>query len=1691
MEYRAVKRPEIIEAINILSSADTNLPSDTVTWVTGTTHSVNENSAFSLSLSATSQLGGGVSYSKVGGADASLFSLNNGVLSMTAKDYEIPTDSNSDNVYQVTVRASSFFGLINGYADRTFSVTVSNVGVNWTVNSIDVGLVENDAATTFNISSYATSGTLPYTFSKLNWGDSAFFNVSSNGVINLVAALDFEAAADSNHDNIYTFKVRATDAQGEIQDITVNVTLSDVGVSWTAPSIDVGIYEADGATTFNAATYATGGSTPYTFTKLNGGDSSFFNVSSNGIISLVAPLDYEGANDADHNNVYTFQIRATDAQGETKDITVNITVSDVATPSWTESPINRNVSEVNSGYTLNLSSLVAGPGTKTYSLLNSGDYTKFSLTSGGTLSLVSALNYESPTDLNTDNIYTISARVTNITTNEYADVTVNITITDSPNPVWAVNPFNESVDENEFYSFDLSQYISSGTGTITYSKSGADASLFNLDVDTGELSLISHKSFEAPIDSGGNNIYTVNIRATDSVGEYSDTVFNLTINDVPEPTTFTIIGSDVSGSYNISHGRNTININDAIIFTDNNGEPRQKIIVYDDDGIATITLTADADITLGSTSGLNVSGNGTNSITMSGSVANLNAAFEGLSLTLNVTELVINSSITISISQYNIEYITWITQSAQSVEENASFTVTLSATGSEGGTPIFAIVGGADSSLFSLVGDELSMSAKNFEYTTDNDNNNIYTVIVQATTPSVNEPINYFGGISNRTFNVTVTDVIINWSNPSTTRPENTPISIELTSFISGGTAPYTVSIPSLYDYSGWIINTIDDVCYLEHDAFDWEAPTDSDHNNVYRVPVIAYDVNSEASSTYSIYITVTDVGPSWTGGTLGTTISENTALSFDITSHVGGGNPPYTYTLNSLYDYSGFSIADGVIEHDDSFNYESPTDANTDNIYRLNVTATDTDGEPKSKDIYITITNVDDIPDSITLSGIDITLGSPNVVRHFNTNPNVDDAIYFGINYNQRIIISGDGGTPNTILHMESDGAITLASVSGITFTVGGNGDSTITFNGSFANVNSALNGMYVDATTTYLNITLNTSEDSKEITIYRYSSLFELQKFVPTGGDLYIKLRNDSNYPPIQITENSSAATIQAALRANVTITQGEGTTHFYTPNIYEYQGWGSLVTVEGDWSTGFYIRPTNNPVYRANQPTLSVTNANVSVLNNGERAELIHVTGIDIDGQTGYIVHKNSTPRGNNLGESITFTYGGSWNQCIQISGDRNPATLKLTSSTDAHLMLSQTTGLTVTGPGGAPYVFVDGATEITMTGSIDNINAALNGMVLTDNTSPASITCVLNQGVTYQTQTVVVNIRYEDRTEKQHIVIAAGYGSDYLTYINSYEDLATALAENWIGPGLQPTDGSFAFVYNNSTITLPYYVSSGGAAQYLQDSMRANQTWRNDWGSALTVTGNYESGFIITASKNGNCNQIASYPSSAVYKGLESLPPIAVSQHEGYFSSGQTNNWSNMDAILGEPDGYLGTNASAFVDVTPNNGNQSFAKALEIKFSIADFPQYRATSRTKQIDGVRFYITCPLATNDPSAYNANTHVNCDILYSVFMNTYKTGFGANGLSNPTWDTLSDYSWETQAAGTSTTVWDINGTPASQGQMYESFLNEGYMIFYLRPKHSDYSATNAYIEAARLKINWSYPYTLKTFTIRQGSTP
>ena len=190
-----------------------------------------ENTSTVATLASSDPDGTARTYSISGGNDAAKFTINaaTGALSfIAAPNYEAPTDSNGDNVYQVVVVASD--GSLSD--SQALSVTVGNVNEAPVISSngggdtASITINENSSAVT-TLASSDPEGTAR-TYSIGGGTDAAKFTVNATtGALSFVSAPNFEVPTDSNGDNVYNVIVTVSD--GSLTDSqTIAVTIANL-----------------------------------------------------------------------------------------------------------------------------------------------------------------------------------------------------------------------------------------------------------------------------------------------------------------------------------------------------------------------------------------------------------------------------------------------------------------------------------------------------------------------------------------------------------------------------------------------------------------------------------------------------------------------------------------------------------------------------------------------------------------------------------------------------------------------------------------------------------------------------------------------------------------------------------------------------------------------------------------------------------------------------------------------------------------------------------------------------------------------------------------------------------------------------------------------------------------------------------------------------------------------------------------------------------------------------------------------------------------------------------------------------------------------------------------------------------------------------------------------------------------------
>ncbi|BAV73486.1 outer membrane adhesin like protein [Pseudomonas chlororaphis subsp. aurantiaca] len=314
----------------------------------GTTASINvaENTAAVTTVAATdvdlpAQT---LSYSIVGGADAAKFSIVSGTGALSfiaAPNFEAPTDSGTNNVYDVIVRASD--GTL--FDDQAIAITVTGVNDNSPVitsngggATASVNVAENTTAVTTVAATDADLPAQTLSYSIVGGADAAKFSiVSGTGALSFISAPNFEAPTDSGTNNVYDVIVRASDGTlFDDQAIAVTVT----GVNDNNPVItsngggttaSVNVAENTTAVTTVVATDADLPAQTLSYSILNtaGTDFGKFSISASGVLTFNSAPDYENPQDiggTDGDNAYVVDVQVADGNGgtDTQTITVNV-----------------------------------------------------------------------------------------------------------------------------------------------------------------------------------------------------------------------------------------------------------------------------------------------------------------------------------------------------------------------------------------------------------------------------------------------------------------------------------------------------------------------------------------------------------------------------------------------------------------------------------------------------------------------------------------------------------------------------------------------------------------------------------------------------------------------------------------------------------------------------------------------------------------------------------------------------------------------------------------------------------------------------------------------------------------------------------------------------------------------------------------------------------------------------------------------------------------------------------------------------------------------------------------------------------------------------------------------------------------------------------------------------------------------
>lgn len=289
-----------------------------------------------------------------------------------------------------------------------------------------------------------------------------------------------------------------------------------------------------------------------------------------------------------------------------------------------------------------------------------------------------------------------------------------------------------------------------------------------------------------------------------------------------------------------------------------------------------------------------------------------------------------------------------------SVPENTTAVLSATATDSDPGSTltysIKASKTGAniDGGKFSITGSGIISfkAAPNYEAPTDKDENNIYLVAIQVT-----------DGLNTVTQNLTVTVTNVNEaptfiSSATASMIENSTSVQTVRATDPDGGATLTYSIPSIYtgnnvDGAKFAVSSSGVLAFVA--APNFEAPSDSDTNNIYLVSVQVSDGTNLVIQNITVTVSnIDEVAPTFTSSNT-KSITENTTAVLTVTATDTDSNSgTLIYSISTNYtggnlDGSKFTISNtGALAFVTGRNFESPSDNDSNNTYLVTVTASD-----------------------------------------------------------------------------------------------------------------------------------------------------------------------------------------------------------------------------------------------------------------------------------------------------------------------------------------------------------------------------------------------------------------------------------------------------------------------------------------------------------------------------------------------------------------------------------------------------------------------------------------------------------------------------------------------------------------------------------------------------------------------------
>ena len=938
-------------------------------------------------LSATDADGATVTLTLMNVRDGALFTLEDSLSTggttmanlrfIAQPDFENPRDTATpagDNIYLVRVLASSMD--LNGVVVRTtenISIRVTGVDEHLPTLAVTPGpynLAENSTVVIATLTAadqddgdvvrLSTSGT-----------DAALFDLdAATGALTFVSAPDFEnprgvpfATANTNTYNLLVQAIStSTPGSGtppnERRSITSILTIRVTPVDEDAPVL------APKTSPLTRVEGTTGALQTFSLTDADAGEVQAFALSGADVSSFELNATTGALRLAAATGAGSYSLTVTGTSGSRADafaLTVNVATD--AAPAFVETSFS--VAE-NTNNPIVLTATDANNDDVLFTLQDTPDAPRFTFADGGagdntaTLTFNAVPDFEVPLDDGRNNIYELSVQASSMAATRAPRTiteTIRIAVTgvDDNDPVLTTTQATYEVPENSTETIVTLQATDVEGDTLRFeiadgAGNSPDRAHFTLDASTGVLRFASPQDFEAPNDANTDHTYQITVRATSTSGSGTGSpsrtsnplalAIRLTAIDEADPTI-----TPTQATYTFRTGA-TGTIATFTIEDSDAGETRTFGALEAAPGSGTNLTAFHFNTGSGVLSFQGPAAAATSALIIT-ATSNAKAALLAITLTVDGTDAP-PAFVKTTFSQ----------------AENATPTLTLTATEADGDDVSFALQSGRDATYFALTDGGAAANtatlifrnAPNFEspqgatLLPGDHGKNTYQMNVRAastTSPNTEQTMTQL-----ITINVTDAD-----DPPTFTTARDALMIMEgetattaMLEVIDQDDDPVTLALTGGADQNQFTLTTTGTALSFIS-APDFEAPADTDTNNIYEVEITASSTGPATGATTlsavrTFNITVTDAddnAPELTSPTTFQIQSGETAVAtLEATDADAGDTETIVFALSGGADQSQFALTNaGVLSFTSAADFTEPTDADGDNIYAIEITLT------------------------------------------------------------------------------------------------------------------------------------------------------------------------------------------------------------------------------------------------------------------------------------------------------------------------------------------------------------------------------------------------------------------------------------------------------------------------------------------------------------------------------------------------------------------------------------------------------------------------------------------------------------------------------------------------------------------------------------------------------------------------------